>query len=105
MSSNKLSANTQHALRQMFPPEQHAAVVAVLETRCGLALPLMETASPEALERIRFAVLKLSSGSLPELERAVSLANTDWRDVLVAAGFANSLLAHVNWFEAQFRAQ
>jgi hypothetical protein len=104
MPSNALSENTLELLRQIFPPEQHAAVATILEARCGLALPLMEAATPEALERIRFAVLKLSSGSLQELERAVSVANKDWRDVLVAAEFANSLLAHVNWFNAQFLA-
>jgi hypothetical protein len=30
--------------------------------------------------------------------RAIN-ANTDWRDVLVAAGFANEVLAHRRWFE------
>lgn len=104
MSRVELSENTLRLVRRIFPPEHHEAVIADLAARCGSGLPLWVPATPEGLERIRFAVLKLSHGSLPELGRAIAMANTDWRDVLVAAGFGNSLLAHINWFDAQVRA-
>jgi hypothetical protein len=39
----------------------------------------------------------LSEGSLGKLCAAVKLAKTDWRDLLVAAGFADSVDAHKNW--------
>src|SRR6476620_5497992 len=103
MSEVRLSANTLQLVRHIFPVEDHAAVIAALEIRCGSALPLWVSTTPEGLERIRFAVLKLSSGSLPQFERALAIANTDWRDVLVAAGFGNSLQAHINWLEEQLR--
>jgi len=99
----QLSANTLQLVRHIFRPEDHAAVIAALEAGCGSGLPLWVSATPEGLERIRFAVLKLSSGSLPEFERAIEIANTDWRDVLVAAGFGSSLLAHIDWLDAQLR--
>ena len=104
MQSVELSENTLRLVRHIFPSAQRACVIAALESKCGSGIPLWVSPTPEGLERLRFAVLKLSSGSLPELERAVAIANTDWRDVLVAAGFGNDLLAHINWLEAQFRA-
>jgi hypothetical protein len=103
MSGVELSGKTLRLVRHTFAPGDHAAVIAALESRCGSGLPLWVSTTPEGLERIRFAVLKLSSGSIPEFERAIAIANTDWRDVLVAAGFGNSLLAHINWFNAQVR--
>ena len=34
---------------------------------------------------------------MEKLHRAVKLAKTDWRDLLVAAGFADSVHAHKHW--------
>ncbi|HEV2199940.1 MAG TPA: hypothetical protein VGR73_08965 [Bryobacteraceae bacterium] len=48
-------------------------------------------------ERVRFAALKFSDGELEMLESAVKLAQTDWRDLLVATGFANDVGAHRKW--------
>lgn len=39
-------------------------------------------------ERVLHAVLEVAAGDLAALDGAVRLANTDWRDVLVAAGDA-----------------
>jgi hypothetical protein len=49
------------------------------------------------LERFRFAALKYSNGDLSRLERAVKLAQEDWRDLLVGAGFADDVEAHKRW--------
>ena len=93
-----LSDNTLRLVERLFQPLDRAAAVATLEDECGSELPLMRGASPESLERIRFAVLKLSEGSPTRLAEAVELAKIDWRDVLVAAQFANDLQAHAAWF-------
>jgi hypothetical protein len=50
-----------------------------------------------SLERIRFAALKLSAGNLEALRSAVGLANRDWRDLLMAAGFGRDVDAHRSW--------
>jgi hypothetical protein len=42
----------------------------------------------------RFAVLRLSNGDLTKLRGLGHHGNVDWRDVLVWAGFGNSLTAH-----------
>ena len=44
-----------------------------------------------------FAALKLSGGDLGELRSAIRLAKADWRDLLVAAGFAEDVGAHKRW--------
>jgi len=81
----------------MFPSTHQAAVAELLESQCGNNLPFLANETPESLERVRFAGLKLSDGHFAKLRDAVKLANRDWRDLLVAAGFANSLDAHKRW--------
>ncbi len=49
------------------------------------------------LERVRFAPLKISQGSLVTLQKAVDLAKRDWRDELMWAGFGETLTAHAEW--------
>ncbi len=60
--------------------------------------PQAPRADATSLERLRFAALKLGGGRLADLYDAVDLANTDWRDLLVAAGFAEDVEAHKSWF-------
>ncbi|NIT51444.1 MAG: hypothetical protein GWO41_01485, partial [candidate division Zixibacteria bacterium] len=61
-------------------------------------LPLWNNVTPEGLERIRYAVLKLSGGDLAVLATAVQEANIDWRDVLVMAGFGHDPEIHLTWW-------
>ena len=49
------------------------------------------------MDRIRLAAIKLSNGVYAKLVEAVSLANTDWRDLLMAAGFGYDIDAHNKW--------
>jgi hypothetical protein len=81
----------------MFMEPERQAVAHLLVTECGDNLPLWHDKDPQGLERIRFAVLKLSNGSMPECARAVQIAQKDWRDVLVAAGFGHDIRAHLTW--------
>lgn len=66
-------------------------VRAIVRDECGYNLPLRGNHNEEEVERIRFAVLKLSRGNVDKLKKAVVDANTDWRDVLLWAGFAVDL--------------
>jgi hypothetical protein len=92
-----LSEATGEKVRELFPPEQHDTVARVLETECGNNLPFLEKEDSYGLERFRFAALKLSEGNIEKLHGAVKLAKSDWRDLLVAAGFADSVDAHKHW--------
>jgi hypothetical protein len=49
------------------------------------------------LERFRFSALKLSGGKLDKLRQAVELAQQDWRDLLMAAGFGDDVTEHERW--------
>jgi hypothetical protein len=92
-----LSDDTKDRIRLLFSDAEQPRVEGMLLTRCGDTLPLVATSYTLLAERIRFAVLKLSGGNFTELERHIANAERDWRDVLVAAGFGNSLEAHKNW--------
>jgi len=92
-----ISEATWQKIRALFPPELHGEVAVLLADQCGNNLPFLQSLDEEALDRFRFAVLKLSGGDIEKLHEAVALAKKDWRDLLVAAGFANSLEAHRSW--------
>jgi len=93
----KLSEATWDKINVLFPTAEQQAVADFLVAECGNNLPFCENSDERALERIRFAVLKLSNGNLSELQRWVGEAQVDWRDVLMAAGFGRSLTAHTKW--------
>ncbi len=82
---------------RLFRPTERDAVLQLLQRDCGAALPGAEHAPPEFFERIHCAVLKLSAGRMDKLRDAIALAQTDWRDLLVAAGFSADVQAHSTW--------
>ena len=92
-----LSPETLRRIEILFPSETREAAKILLYEQCGQGLPFMGSADMYKLERFRFAALKLSDGDIGKLERAVKLARRDWRDLLVAAGFAHHPQAHLDW--------
>ena len=96
-----LTADTERCLEKLFAEPARVEAARLLRDECADNLPFLAKADAEKLERFRFAALKVSGGDLGKLEQAVRLAQTDWRDLLVAAGFANSLDAHRQWFSTE----
>lgn len=97
----KLGERTERLVEQLFAGESvRAAGRDRLERECGNGIPFCESSGAEDLERIRFAVLKLSDGDIRELDRAIELANIDWRDLFMAAGFGRDVEAHEAWYAA-----
>jgi hypothetical protein len=96
MAGVPLSKETKHRLAILFDGEDAALATKLLVNDCGSNLPLLDKLSPSELDRFRFAAVKLSQGKLQGLEDAIRLAQEDWRDLLVAAGFANAE-AHRLW--------
>ena len=86
----------EHVAR-LFPMEQQEQVTRLLREDCGAALPCTDNASEEFFERVQCAALKLSEGRVDKLYDAITLAQTDWRDLLVSAGFAEDTQAHKDW--------
>ena len=93
----KLSPETQRRVDLLFRPEEQNIVATLLITECGNNLPFIEELDEYELERFRFAALKLSDGNLDKLREAIELAKSDWRDLLMAAGFANDVTEHNRW--------
>ena len=94
----ELSQKTQKLVDQIFTDGERRLVVSLLINQCGNNLPFLEKSNSTDLERFRFAMLKLSGGSLRKLEQQVQLAKSDWREMLVVAGFANDIEEHQKWF-------
>lgn len=51
-------------------------------------LPLLKDIPSLDRARIHMAAIKISNGNLKKFEQAVTLARTDWRDLLAVAGLA-----------------
>jgi hypothetical protein len=85
-------------IARRFPAEARERIAALLAERCGHDLPAIADGS--GIERIRLAVLKLAGGDPAAVPAQVADARRDWRDVLVAAGFASDLTAHLRWAAA-----
>ena len=92
----EVSGDTRLRIHALFPESEWDSVEQILLITCGDNLPLVDSIRVELAERIRFAVLKLSVGSLSELERQIALAALDWRDTLMAAEFGD-MTAHKSW--------
>lgn len=93
----ELSEETARRLEKLFAPPDRASVADLLVRDCGDNLPFCENSTPASLERIRFSVLKLSAGDSTALLAAIKLAQVDWRDLLMASGFAHDVTAHSRW--------
>jgi len=87
MGTPPISEETEKRIALLFAPEDQQIVRTVLRDECGTNLPFLDNPEHPDIERIRFAVLKLSKGGLDKLAKAVDLAKIDWRDVLCGAGF------------------
>lgn len=97
MPNVPLSPGTSERLKAVFPNSDRAEAERLLVEHCSSNLPFFEDANALSLERIRFAAIKVSGGNVGTLREAIDLANIDWRDLLVWAGFADDAQAHKNW--------
>jgi hypothetical protein len=80
-----LSAEVEKRIELLFAPEEQAEARSML-VDVDWPESCWSAANPD---RVRFGVLKLSHGRLQELRDAVKLANLDFRDALMAAGFGD----------------
>jgi uncharacterized protein (DUF433 family) len=81
------STRTKEHIAALFAPSEHPFAVHLL-------VCLSPVSSPRDLERVHFAALRVSDGDLEKLADVVQL---DWRDILMAAGFAHDVHAHETW--------
>lgn len=78
--------------RERFAGPEADEVISALGTT---KLPLLDAPDRHRERaRVHMAVIKVADGDLQRFRRALTMACTDWRDVLLAAG-----LAHADWPE------
>ena len=92
-----LSKRTKNLVHALYKTPEAAEVCDLLESECGTESLSCDGGTPDQMERIRFGVLKLAQENTLDLNVAIRLAQTDWRDVLMSAGFSLDLNAHENW--------
>ena len=91
-----LTPRTEQIVRKMFAPAEQAEVIEYLINDCG------DNLEPhvELIERIRLGVLMLSRGDMERLIVWIVEAQTDWRDLLMAADFGHDIYAHLKWSDS-----
>src|SRR5574342_447599 len=90
-------ARTRQLVEKIFSPKEVAEAVQWLEEECGNNIPFCQDHDEYRMERIRFAVLKLSQGDINKLLRPIDEARMDWRDLFMAADFGYDVNAHEQW--------
>ncbi len=93
-----LSDRARELVTLLFDPGDRPDAERRLAEDCADRLPLVHGRTPAEFDRLRFAALRFSGGHLPRLHEALRLAAVDWRDLLVAGGFADDLAAHDGWY-------
>ena len=87
----------QYHVARIFPAAEREEVTRLLQEDCGAVLPFADNVSADSFERVQCAALRLSEGRMDKLYDAIALGQTDWRDLLVVAGFAEDPQAHKGW--------
>ena len=94
-----LSSRTSSLLQSSFSAEQCSVIGELLVAEISENIPWHHDSTPEGLERIRFAIIKLAMENEKNLHTAVDQAKRDWRDLLMMAGFADDVIEHDHWFQ------
>lgn len=100
---SELSRRTDLLIRHLFAPACVDAVRARIRGDCGTEALGFPGATPEQMERVHFAVIRLGAADEAALTRAIELARIDYRDLLMNADFGFSLVAHDEWFDRVMR--
>lgn len=100
-----LGSHVARRVEELFAEQDVAEALRMLAAcsdERGLAAELVRQGS----DRIFCAMIRVSGGDLERLrEHAIPLARRDFRDLLVAAGFADDVRAHASWTPRRFDAQ
>ena len=94
-----LSARTTAVAEALFDEPMRSHVKHTLLDSVSENIPFCDNETPEGMDRIRFSVMKLANENSDNFAMAVELAQTDWRDLFMAAGFGHDANEHNNWFD------
>ncbi len=92
-----LSPRVLKLVEALFREEEIAIAKDLLLIECSDNLPFCEDRTPDGMDQIRISALKCSGGSVSDLQKAIDLAKTDWRDLIMAAGFGYKPNDYLKW--------
>jgi hypothetical protein len=92
----ELNKMTLKLVNLIFEQSEVPKAINFLENDCD-NLPIYEKATPDSMGCIRFAAIKLSEGRIENLQQSISIAQKDWRHLLLFSGFAEDIHAHKIW--------
>lgn len=90
-----LHPNVISVITTLFATDECETITEMIIEECNAER--LHSSSADGLERIQLAVLKISNGEVDKFLAAAELAQLDWRDVLMAAGFGEDIEAHKKW--------
>jgi hypothetical protein len=93
-----LSHRTAILADMLFEEPLRSLVKQALVDRVSENIPCWQPMTPESIERVRFAVMKLVRENELDFEKALAEAQFDWRDLFMAAGFGYNADEHEVWF-------
>jgi len=94
-----LSKRCLKVAERLFEEPRRSEVIRRLLNEASEKLPFCEKRKPDDMDQIRFSIMKLIAEPKSE-DDIFKLAKEDCRDVIFAAGFANELRNHQNWYES-----
>ena len=100
--ARELSRRARRLCDKLFASSESERIKAVLGGLLVEAIPLAPSSS-QGIERIDFSIIKIAAADIGALSRAVELAKLDWRNLLMEAGFAQSVDRHNQWYERVMR--
>lgn len=99
-----LSERTRKLISRLFTRSEGSVISDLLVRAVSADIPFCADSSPEQMERIRFAIIKMTKQSPLNLAVGIYLAQTDLRDLLMSAGFGDDAAQHMAWFHEQMNA-
>ena len=94
-----LSRRTTILLESCIPVDARDEITAMLIAEVSENIPWNAGSTSEDMERIRFAIIKLTLENRKNLTVAIDQAQRDWRNLLMMADFADDIHEHLNWFD------
>jgi hypothetical protein len=95
---SELTPRTLQILGIMFSGASRQEMLVRLEQECSAVALGCRNWTPPQMERLWFAVIKLAHERPDLIPKTFALAKTDWRDLLMAAGFGHEPDAHEKWW-------
>jgi hypothetical protein len=100
-----LSDRTRNLISKRFSKTDGTIISDMLYRAVSANIPFCDDSSPEDMERIRFAILKMTLNSPLNLAVGIYLAQSDWRDLLMSAGFGDDAAQHMTWYNEQMQSK